>query len=144
MRPLGSRRNSGSPLPPGAQGGRPLSGPGSRPGLTGFIRRVVGKLRRQRRTESAVEIPPSELLGLLLKLVERHFGREMCEKLLQYIRTRCEEKGCGNDFEYACAYCSMRLCKVHAVFGEGQLVYCRLHADPNCRMVDIFLVRRDL
>jgi uncharacterized protein YktA (UPF0223 family) len=84
------------------------------------------------------------LLKAIEKAVEKRFGREMWLEVVQYVRTRCEEKGCGNDFEYACAYCSMRLCKVHAVFGEGQLVYCRLHADPSCRMVDILLVRRDL
>jgi hypothetical protein len=84
------------------------------------------------------------LLKAIMKVVEQRFGPEMYDALVRYIRTRCEEEGCGNDFEYACAYCSMRLCKVHAVFGEGQLVYCRLHADPSCRMVDILLVRRNL
>jgi hypothetical protein len=105
---------------------------------------VVGKLRR-RKPPTTTEVPevltPEMLLKVVEKVVERHFGRGMYERLLQYVRTRCEEDGCGNDFEYICAYCGMRICNEHVIDCYG-VVYCRLHADPEHRLADVFIVMR--
>jgi len=88
------------------------------------------------------QLTAEEMLEVIKKVIERHFGSEAYAQLLQWIKTRCEEEGCENVFDYVCSYCGMRLCNLHAVFGEGQLVYCRLHADPGTRLADVFLVPR--
>jgi hypothetical protein len=82
------------------------------------------------------------LLKVVEKVVERHFGRGMYERLLQYVRTRCEEDNCSNEFETVCMYCGLRVCGRHTVDYCG-ITYCRLHADPKCRLADVFIVRRE-
>jgi hypothetical protein len=98
-------------------------------------------LRRQRQPSAVEEIPPNELLKVVEKVIERRFGRDMYARLLQWIRTRCEEEGCERTFDYVCSYCGMRLCGLHANDFNG-VIYCQLHADPECRLADVFLVLR--
>jgi hypothetical protein len=107
-----------------------------------LVRRVVGWLRRQRQPPVMAGVTPEDLVKVLGKVIERHFGREVWMQVMQYIRTRCEEDGCDKDFENICLYCGMRLCKTHTVDCYG-VAYCRLHVNPKCRLADVFIVRRE-
>jgi hypothetical protein len=144
--PLGSKRIGGSPYPPGTQGGQPRrTGLGSRPGLPG-LGRVVGKLlaklKRRKRVRVIVveELPPEP--ERLLSIIEATWGTEARERLVTWIKTRCEEEGCSRDYDFCCGYCGKRLCKEHANYGEGRIIYCREHVNPDARLCYIVLVDR--
>ena len=116
------------------RGPTPVSGAQDR-GSNAGARKVVGWRRQQE------ELSPKVLLKAIMKVVEQRFGPEMYDALVRYIRTRCEEDNCERTFNYVCAYCGVRLCELHAIDCYG-VTYCRLHADPECRLADVFLVRR--
>jgi hypothetical protein len=96
--------------------------------------RVVGKEARRLLLLEHPEI--------LLDVIERCFGSDVRKGLIEYVRSRCEEEGCQNPWDFACGYCAKRLCRRHAVIEQGQPAYCDIHADPCRRLEDALYIIR--
>jgi hypothetical protein len=129
------------------RGPTPVSGAQDRGSNAGaLVRRVVGRLlamlkqHKKVRVITVEELPPEP--ERLLGFIEATWGTETRERLVTWIKTRCEEDFCDRDYSYCCSYCGKRLCEEHANYGEGRIIYCREHVDPDARLCYIVLVDR--
>jgi hypothetical protein len=126
--------------PPGNQGAGPFF-MGRDCGLPFCLEKGGGveKMSRQPTRPAVEDLPVEVLLQIVERTIERRFGREKVQELLQHIRTRCEE--CPRTFVDFCRYCGARLCEQHSVDCQG-VTYCRSCADPEVRMADVVFIKR--